>query len=79
MKAHFTKLCYQVPLTTKQWKVLNRLSYLNDIVPSLSSVGVLNGSIEYSPHFGRNIFFEVLPETDIQPIIEKLESLLDLK
>lgn len=68
----FTRHSCVLDLTNVQWDRLNSLSqhYLDDakIFSKAFDLGVVNGSIEYSGHYGRAIYFDVDAESDLAAI-----------
>lgn len=68
----FTRHSCVLDLTNVQWDRLNSLSqhYLDDakIFAKSFDLGVVNGSIEYSGHYGRAIYFDVDAESDLAAI-----------
>lgn len=59
-------------LTNEQWERLTLLDqhYLDDakLFSKAFDLGVVNGSIEYSGHYGRAIYFDVDAESDLEAI-----------
>ena len=68
----FTRHSCVLDLTNEQWERLNSLSqhYLDDakIFSKVFGLGVVNGSIEYSGHYGRAIYFDVDDGSDLEAI-----------
>ena len=68
----FTRHSCVLDLTNEQWERLNCLSqhYLDDakIFSKAFDLGVVNGSIEYSGHYGRAIYFDVDAESELEAI-----------
>lgn len=73
MKIVICTVNYCIPLTLAQFKKLDKKSYLDDVYPMLKDAGAEN--IEYSGHFGSNIFFTARPE-DTENILAAVKNLV---
>jgi hypothetical protein len=86
MKTEITAYECCLPLSKRQW---NRLVKIGDdlgeryepsgfdrIVKRLEPLGVVDRTIEFNGHFGRNIFFNVEAGYDIETVEKEIEAML---
>ncbi len=78
MHLEVTHKTYQVPLTILQWKKLDSLDFLDDVLPKMEAIGIEGRSVEYNGHFGRFIYFRAPVEVTESDILKVLRDLLQL-
>jgi hypothetical protein len=70
-------LLITLPICRKDWDTLDKLDFLDVVLPTLIEAGAYDGSIEYHVLLGRKVFFECNDRKHAESIITALFKMLD--
>ena len=74
LKYQVTGYQCQIELSINQFKKLDKMDYLDVVMPALEKLGA--SDIEYNGHFGAAVFFHVENLEDAQKVTEKIEEMI---
>lgn len=77
LRAEITQHACCISVSVEQFIELEKLDSLEVVFPALEKAGAVKGTIEYSGHFGPNVFFDIENGKDPQQVARALSALID--